>query len=178
MAEDPDCTEDPADDTVRISFTVPDGWSGAPRHSIWLTTEGAAPMGAWVTFQRGANLYSEPCGNTPPPDIPVGPTVDDFVDALVVHPKLDVSTPTDVAIDGFRGKYLDLQVPADITACLKKYWPWEPGFFAQGPSQRWHLWVLDVDGVRVLINAMDFEATAPQRQAELRAIVESIQIEP
>jgi len=171
------CTEDPADDTIRISFTVPEGWQGAPRFSVSLPTMGA-PDGAWITFERGASLYSEPCGGTAPPDVPVGPTVDDFADALVAHPKLDVTAPVEVTIDGYGGKYIDLQVPDDLSACPNAYWPWEPGFFAQGPSQRWHLWILDVDGIRVLIRGMDFAATSAQHQEELRTIVESIHIEP
>jgi hypothetical protein len=172
----PGCTEDPADDTIRISFTVPDGWAGAPRHSIWTTDQ--ANNGAWVTFERGASLYAEPCGDQAPPDIPVGPTVDDFANALVAHPILDVTTPVDVTLDGYVGKSMTLQVPDDISACPGSYWPWEPGFYAQGPGQRWHLWILDVDGVRVLIRGMDFASTSAQHQAELQAIVESIQIQP
>ena len=47
-----------------------------------------------------------------------------------------------------------------------------------GPGQRWHLWILDVNGIRVVIQAMDFAGTSAQHQAELRAIVDSIQIQP
>jgi hypothetical protein len=173
----PGCVEDATDDSIRIIFTVPAGWEGAPRHSVALPTMGS-PDGAWLVFERGASLYAEPCGNTPPPSIAVGPSVDDFANALVAHPKLDVTTPVDVTIDGYAGKYMDLQVPDDISACPDAYWPWEPGFYAQGPGHRWHLWILDVDGVRVVLRAMDFAATSAQHQAELQAIVDSIQIEP
>ena len=46
------------------------------------------------------------------------------------------------------------------------------------PSQRWHLWVLDVDGARVVIQAMDYPGTPEARRAELQAMVASIKIEP
>lgn len=157
-SQDPDCLEDPADDTIRISFTVPEGWERAPQHSIWLAAEKQGPPGgASLIFERGASLYAEPCGDAPPPNIPVGPTVDDFANV---------------------GKSMTLQVPDDISACTNSYWPWEPGFYAQGPGQRWHLWILDVDGVRVVIRATDFAATSTQHQAEIQAIVDSIQIQP
>jgi hypothetical protein len=123
-------------------------------------------------------LYAEPCGDEPPPNIPVGPTVDDFVSALVAHPKLDVTSSVDVSLAGYTGKYVHLQVPSDISACLMSYFVWEPGIFAQGPGSRWHLWILDVDGIRVVVQSTDYEGTSPGRRAELRAIVESIEIEP
>ena len=47
-----------------------------------------------------------------------------------------------------------------------------------GASNRFHLWILDVNGVRIVIQALDFAATSAQHQAELRAIVNSIQIRP
>ena len=173
------CTETAADDTIRFTFTVPDGWIGGSVHSIYLAEGGKAPpAGAGMIFSRGGGLYAEPCGDEPPPNIPVGPTVDDFVGALVDHPKLDVTTPIDVTLGGYAGKYVDLQVPSDISACPASYFPWEPGIYAQGPGSRWHLWILDVDGIRVVVQSTDYVGTSPQRQVELRAIVESIQIEP
>ena len=79
-------------------------------------------------------------------------------------------------LGGFAGKYVDLRIPADITACTSNYWPWEPGLHALGPSQRWHLWIIDVAGTRVVVQAMDYAATPAKTQAELQAIVGSITI--
>ena len=172
------CTETAADDTIRLTFTVPDGWVGGSVHAIYPSEGKAPPAGAGLIFSRGGGLYAEPCGDEPPPNIPVGPTVDDFVSALVAHPKVDVTTPIDVTLGGYAGKYVDMQVPSDISACPASYFPWEPGIYAQGPGSRWHLWILDVEGIRVVVQSTDYVGTSPQRQAELRAIVESIQIEP
>ena len=61
---------------------------------------------------------------------------------------------------------------------MVSYYPWEPGIYAQGPGSRWHLWILDVRGIRVVIQSTDYEGTSLARQAELRAIVESIEIQP
>ena len=72
---------------------------------------------------------------------------------------------------------MDLQTPADLAGC-PFYRPWEPGIYAQGPGQRWHLWILDVDGIRVVVHADDYADTSPSDQAEIQAIVDSIQIEP
>jgi hypothetical protein len=179
------CTETAADDAMRVTITVPDGWAGVG-NGIWLTEPGNSPPdGAGLLFARGAWLLSDPCKYIDA-DIPVGPTVADFVDAVANHPLLDTTTPVDVALAGYSGKYFDLQIPADISKCETEpgdpssgpiYRPWEPGIYAQGPSQRWHLWVLDVDGVRVVVQSSDYAGTPATRRAELQAIVDSIQIE-
>jgi hypothetical protein len=174
------CSEDPADDSIRISFTVPEGWAGLPDgiESIFLADEANDPPdGAWLTFERGGWLYPDPCANTPPPTIVVGPTVADFVDALADLPGLDVTPQVGFTLDGFDGTYVEVLAPDDLSAC-PQWRPWEPGAYAQGPGHRWHLWVLDVDGIRVVVHAMDFAGTSAERQAELSAIVDSIQIEP
>ena len=83
-----------------------------------------------------------------------------------------------VTLGGYSGKYMDLQIPADITACTDGYYPWEPGIYAQGPSERWHLWVLDVNGIRVVILTIDYAGTSAADRTALEAMVNSIQITP
>jgi hypothetical protein len=172
------CAETTTDDSVRIAYTVPDGWAGIAGTDFVLAAGGnLAPDGAGIGVSRGGWLHSEPCRTDPAgPDMPVGLTVDDFATALADHPLLDVTTPVDVTLDGYAGKYVDLQVPLDISAC-DAYFPWEPGIWAQGPGHRWHLWILDVEGTRVIVQSTDYAATSAQHRAELQAIVDSIRIQ-
>jgi hypothetical protein len=176
----PGCVETASDDAITFTFTVPEGWSGGPFKALWLTGQrNSPPGGGGLSFARGGSLYSDPClsPSTPAtPDIPVGPSVDDFASALADHPLLDVTTPVDVTLDGYAGKYLELRAPADISGC-DPYLPWEPGLYAQGPSHDWHLWILDVDGVRVVVTTHEYPGTSPEVKAELKGIVESIRIE-
>jgi hypothetical protein len=130
-------------------------------------------------FLRGGWLFSDPCLKVDTmPDIEVGPSAGDFAEALAAHPLLDVTTPVDVSLGGYSGKYLDLQVPSDIDDCTGNYYPWAPAFYAQGPNHRWHIRSLDVEGVRVVIQNGDFAGTLPQDIAEMHAIIDSIQIQP
>ena len=170
------CTESPADDSIRISFAVPEGFEAAPRPSLSLIWGQDGDTG--LIILRGGGLYSDPCNSTPPPDIAVGPTVDDFADALADHATLDVTTPVDVTLAGYAGKYVDIQLPADNSACTPngEFWPFEPGIYAQG--HRWHLYILDVEGTRVVIQVMDSEGTSAEDLATLQSIVDSIQIQP
>jgi hypothetical protein len=171
--------DDPRDDTIRMTFERPRAWDTYEDHNVFFNGNGP-PDGAAVFFYRGNGLYSEPCrpaGDEAAADITVGPSVDDFVSALVDHPSLDVSAPVDVTLVGYSGKYVVLTVPDDISAC-DKYRPLEGHIYAQGPGHRWHMWVLDVGGVRVLVEQDDYASTPAERLAEARAILDSLVITP
>ena len=49
-------------------------------------------------------------------------------------------------------------------------------YWAQGPNQHHQLWILDVDGTRLVIGATYFPDTSPQDRADLDEILASIQI--
>lgn len=169
---------------LHIEISVPAGWEamfgGLVIHPVGLGTEGPEGAGlvlGWTNWWVGLN--SDPCLPVAhvPTDIPVGPTVDDFVDAVVAHPGLDVSEPTEVELGGYRGRFLSLTGPSDIDDC-DNWRPWDPGFFVQGPDNIWDIWIMDVDGLRVLIIAEHFPGTPADVKAQLREMVESIRFEP
>ena len=176
----PGCSPSPAHDAASVMVTVPDGWEGI-MGTIWLAEKGnGAPDGAGLLVGRGAWLLTDPCTRAEhaiPADVEVGPSVDDFANAIADHPLLDATEPVDVTLAGYSGRYLDLQVPADISMC-EVYRPWDPGIFAQGPSHRWHLWILDVDGLRFVVQSTDYAGTSKEHRSELQTIVDSIRFEP
>jgi hypothetical protein len=176
----PGCSPSPAHDAARVMVTVPDGWEGIIG-TIWLAEKGnGAPDGAGLLVGRGAWLLTDPCTKAEhaiPPDVEVGPSVDDFADAIADHPLLDATDPVDVTLAGYSGKFIELTVPADISMC-EVYRPWDPGIYAQGPGHRWHIWILDVDGLRFVVQSTDYAGTSAEHRSELQAIVDSIKIEP
>jgi len=174
--------DDPNPSAASITFTfdAPASWERFEEIGVWIDGNGP-PDGADLMFYRGGGLFSDPClseaNADADADVPIGPTVDDFVNALVDHPSLDVTSPVDVTLAGYPGMYLDLQVPADISACAT-YQPLDGHIYAQGPGQRWHMWVLDVGGVRVLVETNDFAGTSAERLAEEQAMIDSLEIKP
>jgi hypothetical protein len=172
--------KDPRAASITFTFEAPPLWERFEEIGVWIDGNGP-PDGAYVGFYRGGGLFSDPCMTEEEADaeadIRVGPTVDDFVTALVDHPSLDVTSPVGVTLAGYSGKFLDLQVPKDISACAT-YQPLDGHIYAQGPGQRWHMWVLDVRGVRVLVETNDFAGTSAQRLAEEHAIIDSLEINP
>lgn len=188
------CTDAGAeDDSIRVTLTVPDGWSALEGTAVVPSVEGYSPPGGGsLLFGRGGWLYtvSQVCGGSGPdfptgPNIPTGTTVDEFVTALVDHPDLDVTDPVDATLGGYSGKYLELRAPANTTtdelgpdpSGCNYYFVWEPGIYAQGPNALWRIWVLDVDGIRVVVRSDSFPGTTPEVQTQLAGIVDSIQIE-
>lgn len=171
----------------KFLFTVPDGWHGAPPAAVTPAVGPAGPTGAAVAVQRPMNLYLSPCLSHAQgsPTVSTGITVDNLVDALSEvtsgdAPPYTMTAPVATAISGFEGQRVDLSLPADIdfeTCADGTFWVWDVGPYAQGPGNRWHLWILDVQGTRIVVFAQDFEATSTEVQNDLEAIVNSLRIE-
>ena len=177
LAANPEECPDPSlDDHIRFTFDVPEGWAGIGGTLFRADMGNEPPGGAGIAFTRGGQLYSDLC---PPesgiPEIAVGPSVDDFVTALVDHPLLDATEPVDVTLAGYSGRYLELQLPSDVTAC--NHFVWQPGIYAQGPDHLWHVWVLDVDGTRVVVRADTYPGTTQEVRDQIDGILESLRID-
>ena len=169
-------------DSIGFTFTVPDGWEGAGG-DLLLASGLSGPDGAALLFTRVTGLYSDPCSADydGEPDVEVGPTVDDLVTAFREQSAYEVTAPVDVRVGAFSGKRLDLLLPSDVDLALCDfggYFIWDGSIYAQGPGNRWHLWILDVDGRRIVILGEDFAGTSAQDQAELQDIVASLRIDP
>jgi len=182
--------DDPAVSSVRMIVTVPDGWQTVS--SLLLNARGVgfdSETTTTLSHWQIQNVYSDPChSSTSLMSPPVGPTVDDLAIALADQVGRDGSEPVDVVIDGYSGKMVELSVPAafDQTACDNgdfKMWSSGPyagdyGGFLYGPGQRDAVYIVDVDGQRVVIHTTYLPGTPEARRTELQQIFESIRLEP
>jgi hypothetical protein len=139
------------------------------------------------SFPAGTEFYvpRDPCQMTSTrPDTPAT-TADDLAAALAAQASRDASRPEDVTVGGYEGKSIILHVPddAEIDEC-------EGGEFVsygteqdplsryhQGPGQIDELWILDVDGSIVVLDAMYRPGTPAGLVEEMRTIAESATFE-
>ena len=181
---------------LRVVYEVPfEGWL------MWIGATKPADDGhVMVSITTVTNLVSDGCRDHSWADPPVGPSVDDLAAALAdLAPFRVTSPPADVTIDGYRGEHLELTVPdlpvkgegddRRFVGCKEgtlKSWvaaiDTEPGDAFYGynaePGRTEEFWILDVDGTRLMIEANWSPASPGKDVAEMRAILDSIRIEP
>jgi hypothetical protein len=166
--------------SVTLNFTVPDGWIGFSGVGLLPSTGTEGPDGMGIGFgEVNEGMFADPCQwNDAVPEVPVGPTVDDLVTAFTEQTAYEASAPVDVSLGGYTGKRVDLQLPSDVASCeLGEFYPWVGSIYAQGPDNRWDVWILDVEGERIVVIATHFPGTSAADRAEQQSIIDSIVIE-
>jgi hypothetical protein len=168
----------------RFTFAVPAvGWAteeGFVTKNHDRTNEVA--LSTWIP----SHVYADSChwrGTL----IDVRATIEKLASALVNQKGRQVSGPTDVMLGGFPAKRIEMTVPAelDLATCDDKFlrsWP-DPGadesggLAAGGPGSTDVVYIVDVDGHPLAVVARHLAASSAQDQADLEAIVASIQID-
>ena len=173
-------TDTDFDASYRITMHLPDGYAG--HQTVVFGTDGGQGISAWTV----ANVYAEPChwvGTLLDP--PIDSSVDGLVAGLASQRSRHASAATDASLDGFTGRYMELTVPAriDLADCHGgQFRTWvDPTFEGARylePGQRDLLWIVDVDGSRLVIDAALGPETTRQDRADRIQMVESIRIEP
>jgi hypothetical protein len=175
----------------RFVVTVPAGWvalgddcgfiSATPDPGVFV-----AALSGWIV----GSIPTDPCQNRATL-VPSGESVDELVQALLAQEQRDATTPVDVRLAGYEGMYLEWSVPTDVVVLDDEYhvegcddgnflsWRGRAGGtrYQQVGGQIDQLWVLDVDGRTVVIDA-SYAPDAPQTiRDELAAIVQTLELE-
>jgi hypothetical protein len=168
-------------ESMRFTLTFPAGWRAFTDFAFLPDGEGSseAPDGMAFGFFQITGLYSDPCFASGVPNVAAGTTVDDLAAAFAEQTAYEVTGPTDITLAGFAGKRVDLELPSDFGTCgFEDYVPWPGSPYAQGPGNLWHVWMLDVEGTRVVVMTNNFDGTSAEDRAEQQAILDSLRIEP
>jgi hypothetical protein len=166
--------------SLTVTFTVPDGWQALDARTLVPlgddSTEG--PDGAAFVFTDISGIYSDPCNSLGAADVDAGATAEDLADAFSAQTAYEASV-TDVTLDGYSGKRVELQLPSSFDASCprEEYFVVGGGIYPQGDDNRWQFTILDVEGSRLVIFSHDFPGTPAERRADLQAMVDSIEIQ-
>jgi hypothetical protein len=147
---------------LHLSMTLPGGWTehGGPE-----LTSGDTVVRFLAVGYPGDGCYTiEPT---------IGPGFDDLVSYLEALPYIDISEMRYDTLRGYRAAYLEYRPTREA----RDETTGEPFDCLPIPVAAYNdAWILDVDGVRLLIAATYDSAPAETVRSEVRQIVESIQI--
>ena len=168
-----------------ISFQVPVGWRSFGDLAV------SGPHGAAVGFWFADQVPLDPC-NWKKASLDPGTSVDGLVAALDAQP--GTTAPIDITLAGYPGRSMRLRAPTggsmtgfkdcDValvggTSSLEHiYVRWWMGdsWFGEQPNQSDRLWMLDVNGERLVVAAQWFPTTSQHTRAQIDSIVRSIRI--
>lgn len=174
------------DNGVAMTVTIPaSGWTFTEPTLLVKGLEVANLPEAGILFWAFPDtefyVYGDPCRSTSTrPDVPAT-TVDEIAAALAAQASRDASEPVDVTVGGYAGKSITLHVPDDamFDDCEEgefvMYGTEEEALarYHQGPAQIDELWILEVDGTIVIIDATYRPDTPEELVEEMRSIAES-----
>ncbi len=167
----------------RFTFTVPDaGWTSYADTGCCVMYQGDDADGAQMYLGGDiTSLYADACESAGSEFEP-GPTVDDLASALTSLEGFELSEPTDVTLNGYEGKRVALTVPADVdvrsTDCDDAKYSLSSNRWYQASGQTDDLWILDVDGQRLVLTFATTQDTPAELTEELEQIRDSIVIDP
>jgi hypothetical protein len=160
----------------RAVVEVPEGYGSPGGWTVDRGADGDPENYGSVDFWTVDSVLDHPCRNADTSD--PGPSVRDLADALHEHSGPLATTPRPVALDGHDGLYLEVTAPQRLNNCINStytLWQTDGGFpnATNVPGTVFRIWVLDVDGNRIVVN----ETTTPNEtkadKAEVLAIAES-----
>jgi hypothetical protein len=171
------------DTSHRITIDVPDGYEGTDVGVSKLGRTGQMSVTAWVI----GDVYGDPCRwRSTSLDPPPTSSVDALVSALASQRGVRTAAARpEVTVDGYAAKSLERTVPAGTNPADcdgGEFRPWlgtDGGRRYLEPGQRDLLWIVDVDGVPLVIDAsLGGAGTSAEDRAAHIQIVESVQIDP
>ena len=171
------------DSSNRITVDVPDGYEG--HEGGWVVHKQGGVSQTAVSVWIIGDVFGDACKwSSTLLDPPPVSSVDDLAAALAGQRGIRVSTPTDVTVDGYAGTHMERTAPAgtNLDECngaqLVLWLDPNGGKRYVDPGQHDLLWIVDVDGVPLVIDAAVGPGNTAQVRAELIGIAESIRIDP
>jgi hypothetical protein len=165
--------------TLAFTFTLPAGWDRVIIDGLAWNDKGLR-----IGFAVVDNLYVDPCD----PELgllepPVGPSVDDLATALNTVPGIEITETNFDTYFGYPGVRLVVGSLDDPSSCpddelrLAHVYGF-PGVLAgMGEGESHELWILEVEGTRVVVHAVTAAGASAGARAEMQSVIDSIEIQ-
>lgn len=113
----------------------------------------------------------------------VGPSVEELAAALRALPTISATAPVTAAVGGFGAVRLNLMVPDQVRCDFFRLWISPPDngerwSYASRAGWLHRIWIVDVDGLRFLVDAASAPDAPAELLGELDQMVSSIEIVP
>jgi hypothetical protein len=159
-----------------VEFTISEtGWTG----NGWYINDATKALSFWSV----ANVYADPCDDASLPKPPIGPTVADLVAALDAQPGTDMEPLLNPIVGGHPSTRLVMHPSPGIAAtCSGDLKLWQAGdrvrYYraigtTESPDGREVVWIVDVDGRRIVIDGA-YRTSDALESASIMEIIDSI----
>lgn len=154
-----------------FSFAVEFTWSSGPFDGMIL--QGTNNGQRWIAFFNPFEQVStDPCTGAAQT---VGPTVDDFANAMTTIPGTDAVGPTDTTVGGLPAKLVTLTFHEDIPCAPTHFWLYgEDSAYPNNLGSVMSAWIVEVDGTRYVMQA-HYGASDAEAQQDIQRIMDSIE---
>ena len=153
-----------------FSFAVPlTGWRTSAFDGM--IEKGANPR--WIAFFNPFEQVStDPCTGAAQT---VGPTVDDFANAMTTIPGTDAVGPTDTTVGGLPAKLVVLTFHDDIGCSPNQFWLYgQDSAYPNRLSSVMSAWIVEVNGTRYVFQTL-YDSSDATAEQEVTQIIDSIQ---
>jgi hypothetical protein len=165
---------DPGVESPDALVDVPTGFVEGDDGYDWyvVSDDGDTFLGLWVIDEvdHDACLHADADAFDP------GPSVEDLADALVAQKSTRAAPPEPVTIAGHPGQYVELASPRDLSGCEKYPGLWrepERPIYRNGQVDR--VWIVDVDGQRLAVDASYGPGSTAVERDQLTSMVNSLE---
>ena len=171
---------DPQYTPVTAELVVPDGWFANDTGAIAKNAD--TPAQNLLEFYVVTHVYADACDSAGTLR-EIGPAAEDLVRAILEQQNTPAVGPTDVTVGGYPAQRVDLGYPTQIddSQCRNpgiviQVWAdeAETSYFALPPGNYRSVYVVDVNGERVVFTAGHASQATDEDRAELQEIIDSI----
>jgi hypothetical protein len=173
---------------VPLSFSVQgSGWRVDETDGIGRNEYGAADfIGLDLWESAPENVYADPCAHTPLKP-PPSATASGLAAAAAAIPGTDlVSGPSSVVVGGHPAQLVVLKIRDDLDCDPHDAYLWYDDssggasggwHWAEGLGATYRVWIIDVDGKLIFIDAYTFKGASPEPGQAVERVIDSIQFE-